>query len=69
MGEALVLAFLIEKLLVKWSLYYFICICLLSWFRCFPLFALMQKVEQKDQGQPEGLRPFGRPAHGNSLLI
>jgi hypothetical protein len=33
----------------------------------FPLFALMQKVEQKDQGKHEWLRPFCRPTHSNTL--
>jgi len=33
---------------------------------CFPLFALMQKGEQKNQGKPEPLRAFCRPTHSNT---
>jgi hypothetical protein len=32
-----------------------------------PPFALMQKVEPKNQGKPKWLRLFCRPTHGNSL--
>jgi hypothetical protein len=32
-----------------------------------PPFALMQKVEPKNQGKPKWLRLFCRPTHGSSL--
>jgi hypothetical protein len=35
----------------------------------FPLFALMQKVEQKNQGQHKSLRVSVRPAHSNTPII
>jgi len=35
----------------------------------FPLFALMQKVEQKNGGKPEGSARFALPTHGNSLIV
>jgi hypothetical protein len=33
----------------------------------FPPYALMQKVEPKNQGKPKWLRLFCRPTHNNSL--
>ena len=36
---------------------------------CFPLFALMQKVEQKDQGKPNRSACFAGPTHNNTQLF
>jgi hypothetical protein len=35
----------------------------------FPLFASMQKVEQKNGGKHEWLRPFCQPTHSNTPIL